>query len=174
MYYYAKRGQVLEEMVEVSNQQYLLQNRALVQKIPTPVKVLNVNSRTGKINNAFYDKKSTVDYIGVFKGRSVAFDAKETNVETRFDLSNVKEHQYRFLSNWNKNGGISFLIINFSSLEESYYLPFTILDDFWKGMLKGERKSIPYQVIAKAEYRIKGKGLILLDYLSIIEKMILK
>ncbi len=52
-------------------------------------------------------KKSTVDYIGLFKGVPIAFDAKETKIETRFDLSNIKEHQYHFLENWEKNGGIA-------------------------------------------------------------------
>ncbi|WP_018247396.1 Holliday junction resolvase RecU [Orenia marismortui] len=170
--YYGGRGQLLEQMIEESNKQYSLQQIAVIQKIPTPVKVLNVNNRTGRITNGFYDKKSTVDYIGVFQGVSIAFDAKETSVNTRFDLSNVKEHQYYYLKNWSESGGISFLIIQFTNLDESYYLPFEILDEFWTNMLSGGRKSIPYDMIAKDRYKIRSRGLIFLDYLSIVDDVL--
>ncbi|AGB41457.1 penicillin-binding protein-related factor A, putative recombinase [Halobacteroides halobius DSM 5150] len=169
---YANRGQNLENMIETSNQQYSFQQRALIQKIPTPVKVLNINSRTGKITNGFYKKKSTVDYIGVYNGVSIAFDAKETSIKTRFDLSNVKQHQHKYLKQWNDNGGIGFLIIYFNKLDELYYLPFQLLDDYWQGMLQGGRKSIPYQEIAQKEFLIGSKGLVLVDYLSIVDKII--
>ncbi|GAB6098606.1 Holliday junction resolvase RecU [Halanaerocella petrolearia] len=169
---YANRGQKLENMIETSNQQYSFQGRALIQKIPTPVKVLDINSRTGKITNGFYKQKSTVDYIGAYKGVAIAFDAKETSVETRFDLSNVKKHQYQYLKDWVANGGIGFLIVYFNSLGEIYYLPFELLDKYWQDMRKGGRKSIPYIKIANEEMLINGKGLILVDYLAIVDKFI--
>ncbi|MCK8827575.1 Holliday junction resolvase RecU [Natroniella acetigena] len=168
---YGGRGKVLENMIETSNRQYLFQNRAVIQKIPTPVKVLNINSRTGKITNGFYEQKSTVDYIGSYKGQAIAFDAKETRIETRFDLSNVKKHQYNYLKNWAANGGIAFLIIYFNALDEAYYLPYSLLDEYWQGRLKGGRKSIPYQKIAKQEYKIGSQGLVVLDYLEVIDRI---
>lgn len=168
--YYGGRGQLLEDMIEESNQQYSLQQMGVIQKIPTPVKVLNIDSRTGKIKNGFYEKKSTVDYIGVFKGVPIAFDAKETNIDTRLDLSNVKEHQYYFLKNWVENGGVGFLIIYFTNLNESYYLPFELLDEYWTKMLAGGRKSIPYKRIVQDGYQIGSRGLIFLDYLRIVEE----
>ena len=155
---YSNRGKVLETKVEITNQQNLHQNKALVQKIPTPVKVLNVNERSGKLTG-FYETKSTVDYLGVHEGHAVAFDAKETKVETRFDLSNVKDHQYTFLSSWDANGGIAFLIVEFTELEEVYYLPYELLDNYWQNALKGGRKSIPYAEF-KDEWLIKGSGTI--------------
>jgi recombination protein U len=158
-------------MIETSNFRYKLEGKALIQKIPTPVKVLNIDSRTGKINNAFYEKKSTVDYTGVYRGKFIAFDAKQTSVDTRFDLSNVKAHQYSYLEGVHKQKGISFLIIRFSNLDENYYLPFEILDEYWRAMEQGGRKSIPYGVVAKEEYRIKGRGLVLLDYLRVLEEV---
>ncbi|MCK8817670.1 Holliday junction resolvase RecU [Natroniella sulfidigena] len=167
---YGGRGKVLENMIETSNRQYSFQNRAVIQKIPTPVKVLNINSRTGKITNAFYEQKSTVDYIGTYKGRAIAFDAKETKIETRFDLSNVKKHQYQYLKSWVQNGGVAFLIIYFKTLDEAYYLPFSLLEEYWQGRLQGGRKSIPYQKIAKKKYKIGSQGLVILDYLEIIDQ----
>jgi len=167
---YANRGQDLEDMIETTNQIYLRQGRALVQKIPTPVKVLNTNSKTGKITG-FYEKKSTVDYIGAYQGVPIAFDAKETSVETRFDLSNVKDHQYTFLASHVANGGIGFLIVWFKEQDEFYYLPYELLDEYWQNKLNGGRKSIPYEEIASEEYRIHSQQ-VPVDYLSVVEKVI--
>ncbi|MBM7624765.1 Holliday junction resolvase RecU [Sporohalobacter salinus] len=169
---YANRGQDLEDMIETTNQIYIQQGRLLVQKIPTPVKVLNTNQKTGKVTG-FYEKKSTVDYIGIFQGKGIAFDAKQTSVDTRFDLSNVKDHQYLFLSSWVASGGIGFLVVYFSSLDEFYYLPYDLLDEYWQNKLKGGRKSIPYEEIARKKYRIKSQQ-VPVDYLSVVERSVKK
>jgi len=166
---YANRGQGLEDEIELTNQEYLRHGLALVQKVPTPIKQISPIKR-GKFT-AVYEKKSTVDYIGIYNGISLAFDAKETQVETRFDLSNVKEHQYLHLTSWHCNKGLGFLVVRFATLGETYYLPYEVLDEYWQGMLTGGRKSIPYDVIAKPEYEIKqGKGMALVDYLSVIKE----
>lgn len=171
MTYYGRRGYTLENIIENVNQEYKRRNIAIIDKVPTPVKVLKVKGN--RITSGFYEKKSTVDYIGVFKGNAIAFDAKETSIGTRFDLSNIKEHQYNFLKSWVFAGGIGFLLISFTSLEEEYYLPFYILDEYWKNSFEGGRKSIPYKVIAKDEYKIKqgvkGRRGIYLDYLQVVE-----
>jgi len=167
---YANRGQDLEDMIQTSNEIYLRQGKALVQKIPTPVKVLNTNSKTGKITG-FYEKKSTVDYTGVYQGCSLAFDAKETSVETRFDLNNVGDHQYTYLASHTTNGGISFLIVWFKEQDEMYYLSFELLDQYWQNQFNGGRKSIPYEKIAKEEYQIQSNQ-VPVDYLSVVEEMI--
>lgn len=171
MVYYGNRGQMLENMIEAANGYYSWQGKALVQKIPTPVKVLHIDERTGRITSGFYEKKSTVDYIGLYKGVPIAFDAKQTNIETRFDLSNIHDHQYNYLANFNDNGGISFLIVHFTTLDETYYLPFDTLKYYWNNKLKGGRKSIPYDDIAKEEYRI-SKGRVAIDYLDVIKEVI--
>ena len=167
---YANRGKDLEELIEQANERYRQTERALVQKIPTPVKVLNINSQTGKITNGFYEQKSTVDYIGTFQGLPIAFDAKETSVKTRFDLSNVKRHQYEYLRDWKANGGVGFLVVFFKSRDEIYYLPFELLDKYWKEKRMGGRKSIPYKAIARDGWLIGGNGLVLVDYLEVIER----
>ncbi|SDB97860.1 MULTISPECIES: Holliday junction resolvase RecU [unclassified Candidatus Frackibacter] len=169
---YANRGKQLEVELETTNQYYNSHGIAMVQKIPIPVKVLNLDQRTGKITSAFYEKKSTVDYIGTYEGRSIVFDAKETNVETRFDLKNIKEHQYQYLKSQHQCGAIAFLLVRFKSLDETYYLPFELLAQYMKNKKQGGRKSIPYDEIAKGRYKLSAKGLALLDYLSIIDKII--
>lgn len=169
---YANRGRQLETELETTNQYYNSQGIAKIQKIPIPVKVLNFNSQTGKITNAFYEQKSTVDYIGTYQGRTIVFDAKETNVETRFDLKNIKQHQYQYLKDQHQCGAVAFLLVRFKKLDESYYLPFKLLDEYMVKKQQGGRKSIPYEEIARDQYKLKANGLVLLDYLSIVDKVI--
>ena len=169
---YGNRGKSFETMIQTSNQQYKFQDIALIQKIPTPVKVLDIDSYTGKIRSGFYEQKSTVDYMGTYQGQAVAFEAKETNVETRFDLSNVKEHQYSFLKSWVNSGGLGFILVQFSALDEIYFLPFSLLEEYWEAMNNGGRKSIPYKKIAKDKYRVGNDGMIIVDYLSIVDNIL--
>lgn len=168
---YGNRGKSFEKMIQTSNQQYKFQNKAVVQKIPTPVKVLDIEPQTGNIRSGFYEQKSTVDYMGSYQGTALAFEAKETNVETRFDLSNIQEHQYRFLQSWVASGGLGFILLQFSTLDEIYYLPFSLLEEYWEQMKQGGRKSIPYDKIAKEEYKITNDGMIVVDYISVIDKI---
>ena len=168
---YANRGQDLENMIELTNQEYVRQGQALVQKIPVPFKQIGPIKNNGQFT-ACRESKSTVDYLGIYNEVGIAFDAKETKVETRFDLGNVKDHQYTFLSSWVAAGGIGFLIIWFTTQDEKYYLPFEVLDEYWQNSLKGGRQSIPYDEIAKPEYRIKqGKQMVLIDYLEVVERV---
>ena len=52
---------------------------ALIQKIPTPITPIKLDRNTMHITLAYFEKKSTVDYIGLIQEIPVCFDAKETN-----------------------------------------------------------------------------------------------
>ena len=160
---YANRGKDLEELIEQANERYRRQGRAEVFKIPEPIKQISEMKQGGRFT-AVYEKKSTVDYIGTYKGYALAFDAKSTKIETRFDLSNVKDHQYRFLKSWVESGGISFLIVQFKTQGVIYFLPFGTLR-YWTE--QAERKSIPYDSF---QYEVEQNGLVMVDYLSALEK----
>lgn len=168
---HANRGKQLETELETTNQYYNSQGIAKIQKIPIPVKVLDFDSQSGRITDAFYEKKSTVDYIGTYKGRTIVFEAKKTNIDTRFDLKNIKKHQYQYLKDQQQCGAISFLLIRFKNLNETYYLPFELLEEYISNQHQGGRKSIPYERIAKEEYKLQSNGLILLNYLAIVDKI---
>lgn len=71
------RGASLEELINVTNEKYREKKLALVQKIPTPIKPIKIDKETRHITLAYFDQKSTVDYIGIAQGYAVAFDAKE-------------------------------------------------------------------------------------------------
>ena len=90
------RGSLLEDLINRSNETYLEKGLALIQKIPTPITPIKIDKENRHITLAYFDQKSTVDYIGAVQGIPVCFDAKECAVKT-FPLQNVHEHQIRFM-----------------------------------------------------------------------------
>lgn len=166
---YARRGMTLENMIEYTNQIYKHKKLALVDKSPTPWNV-SFNKRTGKVYNAFPEKKGIVDFIGISKGKGIAFDAKSTKVKTNFPLQNVKKHQVDYLLNYHEQGGYAFLIVYFEVHNEAYFLPIDKLIDWWEGQFKGGRKSIPYKWFKENLELIESKNGVPLDYLTILKK----
>ena len=107
------RGSTLEEMINRTIEKYKEKNLALIQKIPTPITPMKIDSASKHITLAYFDQKSTVDYIGVVQGIPVCFDAKECAVDT-FSLQNIHPHQYEFMKAFEAQDGIAFIIIYFS------------------------------------------------------------
>ena len=96
------RGSVLEDMVNRTIADYRVKKLALIQKIPTPI-VPTKMDKEGHITLAYFDKKSTVDYIGVVQEIPVCFDAKECSTNT-FPLSNIHKHQFDFMKDFEEQG----------------------------------------------------------------------
>lgn len=162
------RGSTLEDMINHSNELYREKKLALIQKIPTPITPIAIDKESRHITLAYFDQKSTVDYIGAVQGIPVCFDAKECAVKT-FPLQNVHEHQIRFMQQFEEQGGIAFIILHFTALDEIYYLPFRNLYQFWKRMEDGGRKSFTYDEIDHS-YAIHAHRDILVHYLEMIQK----
>ena len=133
------RGSQFEKVINSTNEKYRELRLALVQKIPTPIKPVEIDNDR-HITLAYFEKKSTVDYIGVVQSFPVCFDAKECNSET-FQMLNVHEHQYKFMEDFENQGGISFLLIYFSSVDKYYYMKFFELKKFYARAQSGEKKS---------------------------------
>ena len=162
------RGSTLEDMINHTNEIYREKKLALIQKIPTPITPITIEKSTRHITLAYFDQKSTVDYIGAVQGIPVCFDAKECAVKT-FPLQNVHEHQIRFMKEFEEQGGIAFIILHFTALDEMYYMPFRDLEKYWKRMEAGGRKSFTYDEIDKT-YQIRASRDILVHYLETIQK----
>lgn len=143
------RGSFLEELINLTNEKYRAQKLALIQKVPTPIKPINIDAQTRHITLAYFEQKSTVDYIGVVQGIPVCFDAKEC-VEERFPLANIHEHQMQFMTEFEQQDGISFLLIYFVSRDCFMYLPFRTLQQFWSRMKAGGRKSFHFSELDPA------------------------
>lgn len=138
------RGSFLEELVNLTNEKYRSQNLALIQKVPTPIKPINIDQSTRHITLAYFEKKSTVDYIGVVQGIPVCFDAKECATET-FPLANIHEHQMKFMEDFEAQEGVAFLLIYFKSRDCYMYLPFSDLKKFWQRMEEGGHKHFKFE-----------------------------
>ena len=134
------RGSVLEDMINRTIERLRERGLALIQKVPTPITPINIDKQSRHITLAYFDQKSTVDYIGAVQGIPVCFDAKECAADT-FPLANLHEHQVAFMTDFEKQDGISFLLLYFSSRQEFYYMPYAEMMEFWNRMLRGGRKS---------------------------------
>lgn len=138
------RGSALEEYINLTNEKYKENKLALIQKIPTPITPIKMDKDNRQITLAYFEQKSTVDYIGAVQGIPVCFDAKECQTDT-FPLQNVHEHQVQFMKEFDEQGGVAFLLIFYSHRDEFYYMRLEELLEFWERSLSGGRKSIRYE-----------------------------
>lgn len=161
------RGSMLEEMINLTNSRYREKKLALIQKIPTPITPINIDKECRHITLAYFEQKSTVDYIGVVQGVPVCFDAKECAVDT-FNMKNVHEHQINFMKEFEEQNGIAFLLIYFKKKDLYYYLTFDRLLEFWERSQDGGRKSFRFDEL-DLSYQIPVQGGTCIHYLEILK-----
>ena len=165
----ANRGMSLEEDINLSNEYYRDMGIALINKRPTPINIVKVDySKGARITDAYFEKQSTTDYNGVYKGKYIDFEAKNTKSETSFPLSNISEHQIIHLKNVIKHGGIAFFIICFQIKNEVYLLDASFVIEFYE---RGGRKSIPYSVFKEKGVLIKQDYTPRLHYIDAVETL---
>ena len=162
------RGSTLEELINHTNDSYREKHLALIQKIPTPITPIEIAKESRHITLAYFEKKSTVDYIGAVQGIPVCFDAKECSAST-FPLQNIHPHQVAFMQEFEQQGGIAFIILHFTALDEIYYMPLSHIMRFWNRMEEGGRKSITYEEVDKS-WRITAKRDMLVHYLEMLQR----
>ena len=160
------RGSTLEDLINRTNEKYLENGLALIQKIPTPITPINIDKDNRHITLAYFDQKSTVDYIGAVQGIPVCFDAKECAVDT-FSLQNIHDHQVDFMVNFEKQGGIAFLILYYSHKDLFYYLNLEQLLKFWNRAKDGGRKSFRFDEL-DPKFEMPKKHGILVPYLDML------
>ena len=170
---YKNRGMSLEEDINLTNTYYLNCNKAIIYKKPTPITIAKVEYNSKKeriIKEAYFKIPSTTDYNGIYKGKYIDFEAKETKLEY-FPLINIHNHQIEHLKKINEHGGIAFLIVRFSTLNETYYLDIKdltyYLDNFKKSF-------VSYVFFKERGYKIEEKFNPRLDYLKIIDNVYFK
>jgi recombination protein U len=137
------RGSAFEEMIDLTNRLYSQKGLAVIQKVPTPITPIAVDNKARTITSAYFEKKSTVDFIGVAQGIAICFDAKETR-QLNLPLRNIHAHQIEFMENFRAQKGVSFLLVHFQAKNEIFLLPSEDLAKFHKAASQGGRKSIPY------------------------------
>lgn len=158
----------MEDLINRTNEKYRENGLALIQKIPTPITPIKMDKEHHQITLAYFEQKSTVDYIGVVQGIPVCFDAKECAVDT-FSLQNIHTHQVEFMEEFEKQGGIAFFLIYYTAKDLFYYLPYEMLRYFWDRAQTGGRKSFRYEEL-NPDYLLPKKSGVLVPYLEIMKK----
>lgn len=165
---YAGRGMKFEAMINESNRYYLSREQAVIHKKPTPIRIAHVDyprRSAAKITEAYFTEASTTDYNGVFEGHYIDFEAKETKNKTSFPLKNFHQHQINHMHSCQKQGGICFALLWFSTLNRCFLLPFSVLETYWQAQ-DSSRKSIPLSVIETDGYECQVGLYPTVDYLA--------
>ena len=160
------RGSAFEALIDMTNQLYLKRGFAVIQKVPTPITPTEVNNASHTITQAYFEKKSTVDFIGVSNGVAICFDAKETQYKN-LPLKNIHQHQIDFMKAFNRQNGVSFLLVQFHFTGEIFFLSCEELAKHHGASTQGGRKSIPYDAFDPA-YRVENKNGFPIHYLEAV------
>lgn len=162
------RGDDTEKIINYTNEEYERLGLALIKKMPVPIKVIDMEK--GMIKKAFFEEKSIVDYMGICQGYSICFDSKET-LKKSLPLSNIHYHQIEYMHKFKKQGGYSFIIVNFKEYKRFFLVGIEVILDYYNKSLEGGRKSIPYKDMDdRYEINMNKNGV--LDYMAALNRYI--
>ncbi|MFE5392526.1 Holliday junction resolvase RecU [Bacillus thuringiensis] len=162
------RGMHFEKLINLTNEMYGRGGVALINKRPTPVKVLKSSGR--RVLSGFYESKSTVDYDGVYKGRAIAFEAKSTENPGRFDLKNIAQHQLDYLETAEKMGAICFFLIGFTKDQSTFAIPLSVIQSYVRMSQQPKgKKSIPRADFDVYGYLVEQTERAPVDYLQYVD-----
>ncbi len=164
------RGSELEEMINLTNELLKRQGLAIVQKIPTPIKPVEIDKEKRTITLAYFEQKSTVDYIGLVQGVPICFDAKETALSS-FPISNIHNHQLEFMKQFTAHKGISFIILYYKKENRCFIIGLAELEDILERCKQKNKKSISIDDI-HAEMEVEIQKGTYINYLHILKKLI--
>ena len=162
------RGSTLEELINRTNAQYREKGLAMIQKIPTPITPIEIDKENRHITLAYFEQKSTVDYIGAVQGIPVCFDAKESHASS-FPLANIHEHQIEFMRDFEKQDGIAFLLLYFTEDDRYYYMRLEELLGFVKRKEEGGLKHFKTEELDHGFFLTQKSGAIV-PYLDGIQR----
>jgi recombination protein U len=171
---YSNRGMTLEDDLNETNDYYRERKIAVIHKKPTPLQIVQVDypkRSAAVIKEAYFKQASTTDYNGVYKGKYIDFEAKETANITSFPLKNFHQHQIDHMQEVVSQGGICFVILRFSKQEQVFLMQAQHLLSFWDRMKNGGRKSITKEEIEQIGILIPLGFQPRIDYIKIIDKL---
>jgi recombination protein U len=168
--YSGKRGMAFENLLEYTNTIYANKGKAVISKRATPMKIISKTRMPGQ-HICVFDKKSTVDYDGVYQGHSIQFEAKSTQ-EKRFPLDMITKDQVAFLNKAEEQGAICFVLVELRALNTVFLVPNKMLQKYVKDAQSGGRKSIPLDEMEVYAWLVESKNGYPLDYLSVVDKLI--
>lgn len=163
----ANRGRPLEELVVMANRQYRAKRLAVVHKVPTAW--IPLRDGRGKVVSAKVEEKAAVDFLGTYRGHSLAFDAKHCS-QDRIRWDRLEDHQAQFTEDWTRDGGIGFILVGFK-MERFFVVPW----EFWKEKMfawkyeKGAASISVKQMLPEWEVSLGGRAV--LDYLTVVDNL---
>jgi recombination protein U len=175
---HANRGLDFEDLVNTANEQYMYLNIAVIGQVPVPTKI-NIdkdrNSETyGQVMDAHFVRPALPDFMGRYGKIPISFDAKNTREEKRFPLSNIKDHQIRFLNNWTRGKeGEGFFLVRFEILNRVFRIDIDIVNKYYQQWIRYPKRgnaSIPLVVFETQAVEVKHGRNVCLDYLKGIER----
>lgn len=165
---FANRGMDFEKAVNSTNLFYDDQKRAIITKRPTPIHIVKVDYQDHcRIKDAYFEKQSTADYNGVYRGKYIDFECKETKSKTSLSFHNIAPHQIEHLKKVNYHGGIAFFLIYFVTLQEVYLLDSKIIIN----RFYGEKRSISLNDIKQYGFLVEQGFIPRLKYLDVVDKV---
>ena len=170
MFSAANRGMDFEHAVNSSNTYYDDNKIAIITKRPTPIRVVKVDyAHNARIVDAYFEKQSTTDYNGVYKGRYLDFECKETKSQSSLTFNNISSHQINHLQKVIDHGGIAFFLTYFVTLNEIYLLDAKVVIDAYHH--KEIRKSLSLTTIREKGHLVEQGFIPRLKYLDVVDKV---
>ena len=164
-------GMMFENALNISNEYYLSKNIANIHKKPTPIQVVKVDypqRSASKIVEAYYKIPSTTDYNGIYRGKYIDYEAKETT-SNLFSFTHIYKHQVEHLLSVKKLGGIAFIIIYYKSYDEIFIIDIDVFNNLY---VNGPKKSISHDDAEKIGLKIKTSYAPPIDYLKAVDILI--
>ena len=169
-----RRGMELEKEINLTNDYYLSQDKAVIHKKPTPVTIVQVDypaRNKAKITEAYFKVPSTTDYNGIYRGKYIDFEAKECRSRTSFPLKSIHPHQLEHLKSVTRHGAVAFVIIRFIEYDETYLIDAM---EMISRIASDDRSSIPYSWFRDCGHLIPSTYLKPVDYLQTVDEVYFK
>lgn len=142
------KGMFLESIINHNIERLNMDGKCQIFKMAVNSKIISkeADKFLVKLNKNYF-----CDYIGIYQGRYVEFEAKETELPY-FNLANIKKHQISKIKMIDEYGGIGFFIIYFHLTNDYFYLSINDLQNF-------NVNKIPYTWFVEHGICIESDGL---------------
>lgn len=172
--YLGNKGMSFEDEINQSNEFYLVHDKAVIHKKPTPIQIVKTEyparSKT-RITEAYFVTPSTTDYNGIYKGKYIDFEAKQIASKVSFPFAFIHTHQVNHLRSVIKHGGIGFVLLRFTHYQETYLIDANALIEKYDNP---NVKSLTYEWVKENGKFVPTGYRPLLDYLKAVDELYFK
>lgn len=162
----SNKGMYIEKLVENSIKFYSAKNIAHFEKRYLPIQITSI---TNNLVKGILMKKSFTDFNGIYLGRYIDFETKQTDNDY-FNLSNIKKHQLDHMLNISKCNGIVFLLIHFFKYDKTFFLS---IEEIFE-LINKKKKNISVNIFEKKFTLIDIEFPGILNFLRVINKRYLE